>query len=97
MKRVTILVGALAALVLSGQLAAAPSGKAVYDRACSICHKMLNPKMGDQAAWAPLIAQGVDALTASVIKGKGAMIPRGGATTDEEVRAAVEYLIRQNK
>ena len=96
MKRVTILACALAALLASGPLAAA-NGKAVYDKYCSLCHKMLKPKMGDQAAWAPLIAQGVDALTASVIKGKGMMLPRGGAASDEEVRAAVEYLIRQNK
>jgi len=96
MKRVMILAGTVAALSLSGQVAAA-DGKAVYDKVCAMCHKMLKPKMGDQAAWAPLIAQGADALTASVIKGKGMMKPRGGAASDEEVRAAVEYLIRQNK
>jgi cytochrome c5 len=96
MKRVTILAGTVVLLVVSGQLAAA-NGKAVYDKWCATCHKMLNPKMGDQAAWAPLIAQGADALVASVMKGKGMMIPRGGAATEEEVRAAVEYLIRQNK
>ncbi len=96
MKRLTILVATAAALVVSGQLAAA-EGKTVYDKYCSMCHKMLSPKMGDQAAWAPLIAQGADALTASVMKGKGMMLPRGGSTSEEEVRAAVEYLIRQNK
>jgi cytochrome c5 len=96
MKRVTIVAVAVAALIMNGPLAAA-EGKAVYDKLCAICHKMLNPKMGDQAAWAPLIAQGADALTASVMKGKGMMLPRGGAASEEEVRAAVEYIIRQNK
>ena len=96
MKRVTILAASVAALLVSGQLAAA-EGKPVYDKYCAKCHKMLSPKMGDQAAWAPLIAQGADALTASVMKGKGMMLPKGGATSEEEVRAAVEYLIRQNK
>ena len=96
MKRATILAATIAALAVSEPLAAA-NGKAVYDKACAMCHKMLSPKMGDQAVWAPLIAQGADALTASVMKGKGMMMPRGGAASEEEVRAAVEYLIRQNK
>ena len=96
MKRVTIVAVTVAALVASAPLAAA-NGKTVYDKYCAMCHKMLNPKMGDQAAWAPLIERGADALTASVMKGKGTMLPRGGAASEEEVRAAVEYLIRQNK
>ncbi len=96
MKRVMILAGTVAALMLSGPLAAA-DGKAVYDKSCAGCHKMMKPKMGDKAAWAPLIAQGAGALTASVIKGKKPMPPRGGAATDEDVKAAVEYLISQNK
>jgi len=39
-------------------------------------------------AWAPLIKQGPDALTASVIKGKGMMPPKGTAATDADVKAA---------
>jgi cytochrome c5 len=52
------------------------------------------PKAGDKAAWAPRIATGIDAMTASVIKGKGAMPPRGGAgnASDADIKAAVEYL-----
>ena len=38
------------------------------------------PKLGDKAAWAPRAATGKDALLASVIKGKGAMPPKAGAT-----------------
>ncbi len=96
MKRVMILAGTVAVLMVSGQLAAA-DGKAVYDKACAGCHKMMKPKTGDKAAWAPLIAQGAGALTASVIKGKGMMKPKGGAGSDEEVKAAVEYMIGQSK
>ena len=33
------------------------------------------PKFGDKAAWAPRIKDGVDALHASALKGKGAMPP----------------------
>jgi cytochrome c5 len=40
----------------------------------------------------------VDALTASVIKGKGIMPPRGGsAGSDAEIKAAVEYMLAQLK
>jgi cytochrome c5 len=96
MKRVMILAGTVAALMVSGQIAAA-DGKAVFDKTCAGCHKMMKPKMGDKAAWAPLIAQGADALTASVMKGKKPMPPKGGAATEADVKAAVEYIISENK
>ena len=98
MKRVMVLAGTIAALMLSGNVAAA-DGKAVFDKTCAGCHKMMNPKMGDKAAWAPRIAQGVDALTASVMKGKKPMPPKGGnaSATEADMRAAVEYIISQNK
>lgn len=43
--------------------------------------------------------QGNDALVASVIKGKGAMPPRAGnsALSDNDIKAAVEYMIGQVK
>ena len=96
MKRAMILAGTVVALMVGGQVAAA-DGKAVYDKSCKGCHTGMKPKMGDKAAWAPLIAQGADALTASVIKGKKPMPPKGGAATDDDVKAAVEYMISQNK
>ena len=98
MKRVMILAGTVAALILSGNVAAA-DGKAVFDKTCAGCHKMMEPKMGDKAAWAPRIAQGVDTLTASVMTGKKPMPPKGGnaSATEDHIRAAVEYIISQNK
>jgi len=36
-------------------------------------------------------------LTASVVKGKGAMPPKGGAGSEAEVKAAVDYMISQAK
>ena len=96
MKRVIILAGTVAALMLGGQVAAA-DGKAVFDKTCKACHTGMKPKMGDKAAWAPLIARGADALTASVMKGKKPMPPKGGAANEADVKAAVEYIISQNK
>jgi cytochrome c5 len=53
--------------------------------------------MGDKEAWAPLIKQGPDALTAVVMKGKAPMPPKGGAASEADVKAAVEYMLSQNK
>ena len=89
-----------------GAPAAAASSKAdgakVYASGCNACHAAGvagAPKFGDKAAWAPRIKQGVDALTASVLKGKGAMPPKGGlaSASDAEIRAAVEHLVTTAK
>ncbi len=51
------------------------------------------PKLGDKAAWAPRLAQGMDTMVQSAIKGKGAMPPRGGSSaSDADLRGAVEYM-----
>jgi cytochrome c5 len=89
MKKSFILLGAVAALMASGQLAAA-DGKAVYDKSCKGCHSAMKPKTGDKEAWAPLIKEGADALTAVVVKGKGMMPPKGTAASEADVKAAVE-------
>lgn len=75
---------------------AAGAGEGLYKQACIACHAAGvagAPKFGDKAAWAPRIAQGLEALTASVIKGKGVMAARGGSSaSDAEIKAAVEYM-----
>ena len=78
-------------------VAAKVDGAKVYASGCNVCHAAGvagAPKFGDKAAWAPRIRQGIDALTASVMKGKGAMPPRGGIAnvSDAELRAAVEHM-----
>ena len=56
------------------------------------------PKFGDKAAWAPRVKQGVPALVQNVVKGKGAMPPKGGSSASEpELRAAVEYMVNAAK
>ena len=77
-------------------------GKAVYDKVCVACHQVSvagSPRLADKAAWAPRIQTGMDSLMQSVIKGKGAMPPRGGnpSLSDAEVRAAVEFMVGQSK
>jgi cytochrome c5 len=78
--------------------AAAAAVPALYTQVCAVCHVagVANaPKLGDKAAWAPRLAAGVDGLTASVIKGKGAMPPKGGAgaASDADIKAAVAYMV----
>ena len=82
----------MAALFSIGPVAAA-DGKAVFEKSCKGCHTAMPPKFGDKAAWAPLVKRGPKDLTASVMKGKGAMPPKGGATSEADVSAAVDYMI----
>jgi cytochrome c5 len=82
--------------------AAATSGPPpLFNQVCSACHATGvagAPKVGDKAAWAPRAAQGVDALTASAIKGKGAMPPKGGSSaSDAEIKAVVAYMVNASK
>jgi cytochrome c5 len=79
---------------------AADAGKAVYNTACVACHGAGiagAPKFGDKAAWAPRIKQGSPVLYEHAIKGfqgkAGMMPPKGGSSaSDEEVKAAVDYM-----
>ncbi len=73
------------------------SGEMVYNMACAACHDAGVAgayKFGDQAAWAPVIATGLDSMVANVITGKGAMPARGGNPTldDLEIARAVVYM-----
>jgi cytochrome c5 len=92
---------AIAALLIPslGNGASTPdlTGKQVVQARCVTCHENgANgaPKIGDRAAWAPRISQGLDALVHSAIRGHGNMPPRGGLAelTDSEMRAAVIYM-----
>lgn len=81
-------------------------GKKVFGQVCSMCHASGaagSPKPGDKADWGPRIAQGNDVLYKHALEGftgaKGAMPARGGNTTlkDDEVKAAVDYMVSLSK
>ena len=56
------------------------------------------PKIGDRAAWAPDLKEGLSAMLADAIKGKGAMPPRGGVAdlSDYELARAIVYMANQS-
>lgn len=71
--------------------------KSTVDGLCIGCHLAGvagAPKIGDQEAWASRAEKGLAGMTSVVVKGQGAMPPRGGSSlTDEEIATAIEYLM----
>ena len=83
----------------SGEMAQ-KSPRELYQGACLACHASGvagAPKVGDSAAWQGRLGDGIDALVASSIKGKGAMPPKGGsAYSDEQLRMVIEYILAES-
>ncbi len=82
------------------------SGPQVYNSACLACHGAGiggAPVLGDADAWAPRIAQGMETLVGHAINGYagevGYMPAKGGNMTlsDDEVAAAVEYMVAESQ
>jgi cytochrome c5 len=79
----------------------ARSGEEIYKSVCTACHQtgVANaPKLGDKAAWAPRMKDGLNAMVAIAAKGKGAMPPKGGAAdlSDTELARAVVFMANQS-
>jgi cytochrome c5 len=78
------------------------SGEKVYSGICQSCHMSGvagAPIVGDAGSWEARIAQGIEALYQSAIKGKGLMPPKGGnpALSDEEIQAAVDFMVESSQ
>jgi cytochrome c5 len=82
------------------------TGEQAYNQACVACHGAGvagAPKLGDKAAWAPRIAQGMDILHAHALQGyqgkAGYMPPKGGRTdlSDQSIVNGVDYIIAASK
>lgn len=76
------------------------AGEQVFKKNCFACHGTGIPgipKVGDKEAWAPRIAQGEAVLIEHAMKGFNTMPAKGGnaALTDDELKAAVSYLVVQ--
>lgn len=82
----------------------AVDGKSVYGKTCALCHASGlagAPMPGNKDDWAPRNAQGRDTLYKHALEGftgeKGLMPAKGGNAnlSDEEVKAAVDYMADQ--
>jgi cytochrome c5 len=80
-------------------------GALIYKNSCFICHDQGvagAPKLGDKALWSKRISQGNNVLEKHAIEGfsgeTGVMPAKGGnlALTEEEVIAAVAYMVGQS-
>ncbi len=87
-------------------VATVQSGPQVYNTACNFCHgtgAAGSPIVGDTDAWTARIAQGNDVLYQHAIEGfageAGVMPAKGGqmGLSDEEVIAAVDYMIEESQ
>ena len=86
--------------------AAAPAaggadGKKVYEATCQACHGGAVPgvpHVGKKEDWAPRIKQGKDTLHKHALEGFNAMPAKGGngSLSDDEVKAAVDYMANQS-
>ena len=99
-----------APVVPAAAVAAAPAedlaGDVVFNQVCAACHGAGiagAPKVGDKAAWAPRIAQGMDTLYKHAIQGfqgkAGYMPPKGGRTdlSDQSVINAVDHMVAASR
>jgi cytochrome c5 len=80
----------------------AGAGKKIYEAHCAVCHgtgAAGAPKLGDAADWDPRIKQGMPVLFQHAINGFNSMPPKGTcmSCSDEEIKAAVQYLADQSK
>lgn len=77
-------------------------GEKIYRGLCFSCHDAGiagAPKLGDKTAWAPRIAAGSESMYNNSIKGQGIMPAKGGnpTLTDDEIKAAVDWMVQQSQ
>ena len=76
------------------------SGEQVYNQVCKTCHEgglAGAPKVGDKAAWAKVIAQGLAPTVDHAVKGIRAMPPKGGNPDFENIEVERAVVFMANK
>ena len=79
----------------------ADEGGDVYRQTCAVCHAVGVPgvpgvpKLGVRADWVGRLVAGKPELLHSVLRGKGAMPPKGGnaSLSDAQAKAALDYML----
>jgi cytochrome c5 len=85
--------------------APADEGGDIYRQSCAVCHAVGvagapgTPRLGVQSDWASRLAGGRPELLRAVLKGKGAMPPKGGdaSLSDAQAKAALDYMLSKVK
>lgn len=77
------------------------SGEQVYNTICAACHTSgvaEAPITGNKEQWRNRISEGIEHLYEQAINGVGIMPAKGGMATlsDEEVKAAVDFIIERS-
>lgn len=92
-----------AAITLGAGPIQAADGEEIYRGAmppCSSCHDSGAagaPKLGDAASWGERLDKDTAALVQSVKQGLGVMPAYEGKQSDEELAAAVEWMLQQTR
>lgn len=101
MKAMSLMIGISVSSLLSGcgdkTLAL---GETVYQGTCIACHAQgINgaPILGNRKMWVKRLPQGIPVLAEHATHGYGLMPAKGGNTqlTDEQISAAVSYMVSQ--
>ncbi|MFC5302936.1 c-type cytochrome [Azospira restricta] len=101
--RQRLLPALVACVAVTGALAEpldanASVGRRVYVEVCAACHAngvAGAPRFGNRAEWEMRLLLGRKELMRSVLKGKGAMPPKGGnaSVSDLQAEAAMDYML----
>ena len=83
----------------------ADEGSDIYRQTCAVCHAVGipgvpgAPKIGVRVDWDNRLEAGRLGLLHSVLKGKGAMPPKGGnaSLSDTQATAALDYMLSKIK
>ncbi len=96
----------VASSLMAVSTVALADGESVYSSGCAACHASGvagAPKVGDKDAWAARVTQDIDVIYAHAIEGfqgsTGVMPPKGGFMnlSDDDVKAAVDYMVGESK
>lgn len=89
-----------AGMAVPGRSGGPRAAEEIYQTYCMACHATgvsEAPILGNAEMWAPRIEKGIEALYQSSINGLNVMPPRGTCVdcSDDEMRAAVDYMVEQ--
>jgi cytochrome c5 len=89
-----------AGMAVPGRSGGPRAAEEIYQTYCMACHATgvsEAPVLGNAEMWAPRIEKGIEVLYQNSINGINVMPPRGTCVdcSDDEMRAAVDYMVEQ--